>query len=144
MDTFVELLKTYHLKVTQQRLEILSYIESHLTHPTADEIHQSLIKKYPSLSKTTIYNTLETLTDSGIIQRLTICPTEHRYDFNHDMHHHFICKKCGKIIDVHFACPNIKTIEKEILKNGHHIEEVHGYFRGICKDCLNKEGAKNG
>ncbi|MDG6228512.1 MAG: Fur family transcriptional regulator [Candidatus Thermoplasmatota archaeon] len=144
METFVELLKTHNLKVTQQRLEILRYVESHLTHPTADEIFQSLTKKYPSLSKTTIYNTLETLTNAGIIQRLTICPTEHRYDFNHDMHHHFICKQCGKIFDIHFTCPNVETIEKDILKDGHRIEEVHGYFRGKCKDCLNKEGVKNG
>jgi Fe2+ or Zn2+ uptake regulation protein len=144
VKTYVELLRGHDLKVTQQRLVILRYLESHLTHPTADEIYQALVSKYPSLSKTTVYNTLEILTNSGIIQRLTICPTEHRYDFHQEMHHHFICKECGQIYDVHFHCPNIETIKKDIKKHGHQIDEVHGYFRGICKNCLKKREHKNG
>ena len=134
----IELLKNHNIKITQQRLEILHYLDSHHTHPTADEIYQDLVKKYPSLSKTTVYNNLETLTNEGIIQQLTICPSEHRYDFNKEMHHHFICKQCGRIYDVYFPCPNIEIIKKDIMKSGHKVEEIHGYFRGICKECLKK------
>ena len=144
MKTYVQVLKEHNLKITQQRLEILRYIETNQIHPTADEIHQALVSKYPSLSKTTVYNTLDTLTNAGIIQRLTICPSEHRYDFPHNIHHHFLCKRCGAIIDINFACPNMATIKKNIQKNGHNIEEVHGYFKGICKNCLQKENSEDG
>jgi Fe2+ or Zn2+ uptake regulation protein len=120
------------MKVTHHRLVILQYLEKHQTHPTAEEIYSALKVKNPSLSKTTVYNSLESLKQHDIIQTLTISATETRYDFKHDMHHHFLCKRCGKIIDIDIACPNIKKISNY----GHQVQEVHGYFKGICKDCL--------
>jgi len=139
LNDYVKLLKTKNLKITHHRLEILAYLDNHRDHPTADEIFQHLKKKNPGLSRTTVYNNLETLSDAHIIQRLTICPTEHRYDFNHLMHHHFICKKCGSIIDIDFQCPTVSSIKKHVTSIGHQIDEVHGYFKGICKDCLDKQ-----
>ncbi len=135
MKDYVDLLKEKNLKITHHRLEILSYLDSHKTHPTAEEIYQHLKKTNPGLSRTTIYNNLETLSDSHIIQRLTICPTEHRYDFNNSMHHHFICKECGAIYDVDFECPIVSKIKKYVTSQGHQIDEVQGYFKGICKKC---------
>ncbi len=135
MEKYVELLKENNLKVTPQRIMILKYLDNHRMHPTADEIYSSLKKSIPSLSKTTVYNSLDVLKKFGLIQALTICGLEQRYEFLNYMHHHFLCKKCGKIMDIDIKCPNIqKTIEK-----GHKIDEVHGYFKGICKNCVKKE-----
>ena len=50
------------------------------------------------------------------------------------MHHHFLCNICGDIIDIDIKCPNIDRI----IREGHRIDEVHGYFKGICKKCINK------
>lgn len=144
LKDYIELLKSNELKITHQRLSILKYLDTHRTHPTADEIYNDLKKTNPSLSRTTIYNNLETLSDAHIIQRLTICPTEHRYDFNQSMHHHFICKECGAILDVDFKCPTVSSIKKYVTDQGHQIDEVHGYFRGICKNCLEKKRESSG
>jgi Fe2+ or Zn2+ uptake regulation protein len=139
LEEYVELLKSNNLKITHQRLEILKYLDAHRTHPTADEIYSALKKKNPALSKTTIYNALETLQKNNLVQNLTICGSEQRYDFKDDMHHHFLCKNCGEIIDIEIVCPNLD----KMLKHGHKVEEVHGYFKGICKECLReKKGAK--
>ena len=135
LEEYVKILKDNHMKVTPQRLIILKYLEEHHTHPIADEIYLALKDKNPSLSKTTVYNSLETLERYGIIRSLTICSSELRYDFKTTMHHHFLCKKCGKIIDIDIACPNIE----KIAEYGHRVDEVHGYFKGICKDCIVKE-----
>lgn len=139
MEEYIELLKSNELKITHQRLSILKYLDTHRTHPTADELYKDLKKTNPSLSRTTIYNNLETLSEAHLIQRLTICPTEHRYDFNQTMHHHFLCKECGTIIDVDFQCPTVSSIKKHVTDQGHQIDEVQGYFRGICKNCLKKK-----
>jgi Fe2+ or Zn2+ uptake regulation protein len=48
------------------------------------------------------------------------------------MHHHFLCKKCGEILDIEIICPNLDRI----IEHGHKVEEVHGYFKGICKKCI--------
>ena len=56
------------------------------------------------------------------------------YDFKSKMHHHFLCKNCGKIIDIDIECPNIN----KIIKEGYKVDEVHGYFKGLCKNCKTK------
>jgi len=114
---------------------ILKYLDTHRSHPTADEIYTSLKKSIPSLSKTTVYNSLDVLKKYGLIKALTICGSEHRYDFKHEMHQHFHCKECGRIIDIELKCPNIE----KIIEKGYKIEEVHSYFIGKCKDCVKKE-----
>lgn len=142
MEAYVDLLKKNNLKITHQRLAILKYLDINRSHPTAEQIYQSLKKTNPGLSRTTIYNNLETLSNTCLIQRLTICPTEHRYDLNMALHHHFICKECGKILDIEFQCPKVSSIKKHVVNQGHRVDEVHGYFKGICKECLQKKGGK--
>lgn len=138
MERYVEILKNNNLKVTHQRLAVLKYLDSNRKHPTAEMIYSELKKNNPALSKTTIYNALETLQEHGLVQNLTISGSEQRYDFKDDMHHHFLCKNCGEIIDIKITCPNLD----KMLEQGHKVEEVHGYFIGICKKCLKKKGAK--
>ena len=77
----------------------------------------------------------EILKKHGLIQSLTICDSEHRFDFRDDTHHHFLCKKCGRIIDINIDCPNMN----KPTEYGHIVDEVHGYFKGTCKKCLKKE-----
>ncbi|MEF8879802.1 MAG: Fur family transcriptional regulator [Candidatus Thermoplasmatota archaeon] len=132
------MLKEKNLKVTPQRIEILKYLDKNRTHPNAEEIYQGVKEDNPSISKTTVYNSLEKLKENNLIQSLSICPSEKRYDFNEQLHHHFYCKKCGRVIDLDFRCPNMEKIHEEIKSKGHQIDEAHGYFKGICKNCVKK------
>jgi len=131
-EKYLKQLKEKNLKVTPQRLDILKYLDEHRTHPTVDEIYQNLKKNNPSLSKTTVYNSVETLDQYNIIQAITITGNVVRYDFNREMHHHFLCKTCGEIIDIEVSCP----MQDNMLNCKHQIDEVHGYFKGTCKNCL--------
>ena len=137
MDQYVKLLKSNHMKVTPQRLEIMRYLDENRTHPTADDIYTALKGSNPSLSKTTIYNTLETLREHALIQSVGISGNEMRYDFKREMHHHFLCRDCGVILDIDVACKFLN----ETLNGEHRVDEVHGYFKGVCKDCLAKADA---
>ena len=134
-EKYIQLLKESKLKITHQRLEILKYLDEHGGHPTADQIYSDLKVRNPSLSKTTVYNTLEVLDKQGIIHALTISSAEQRFDIKSGHHHHFLCRKCGVIIDLDVACPYLE----KVFEGEHQVEEVHGYFKGTCKDCLKKE-----
>ncbi len=134
MDKYVKILKENEVKVTPQRLEIMRYLDENRIHPSADRIYSELKRNNPSLSKTTVYNTLETLKRYDIIQVLTITGGELRYDFETKMHHHFLCRKCNAIIDIDIECPYLE----KTLKGEHRIDEVHGYFKGVCKTCLDQ------
>lgn len=119
------------IKPTYQRLKILKYLEATKDHPTADRIYQDLVKDMPTISKTTVYNTLKALADKGIIVPVYITGTEVRYDLCGCNHHHFLCEKCRRIFDLEIICPNLAR--KEI--NGNIVKELHGYFKGICAEC---------
>lgn len=134
-EKYVTLLKENNLKITHQRLEILKYLDEHRDHPTVEQIYSALKAGNPSLSKTTVYNTLEALHKHRIIHALTISPAEQRFDFKKGHHHHFLCRECGTILDLDVACPYLE----KVFKGEHKVEEVHGYFKGICKNCLPKE-----
>lgn len=134
-EKYIKELKEHNIKITSQRLEILKYLDEHHTHPDADHIYSELKKNHPSLSRTTVYNALEILKKKGMIQSLTISGSELRYDISRTQHHHFLCKECQKILDIEIQCPNINRT----IADGHHVEEVHGYFKGICKQCLKRE-----
>lgn len=131
----IALLKEHHLKATPQRLQILQYLHTHHTHPRADDIYTALKRTSPSLSRTTVYNALETLKKERLIHAVTISQGETRYDARLDTHHHFLCTSCHTISDIDLACPNIKRVEG----GGYCIQEVHGYFTGICPQCATKQ-----
>jgi len=139
MEELKALLKEKGIKPTYQRLKILEYFSNNLNnHPTVEMVYEKLLKEIPTLSLTTVYNTLNNFLEKRLVFGVTITGTEVRYDFNTDYHHHFLCKKCGQIIDIDLKCAYAEG-EKRII-SGHRIEEVHGYFKGICKDCSKNVG----
>ena len=134
MDTekYTGILRENGIKVTPQRLGVLRYLDENRIHPTADDIYRALKKDNPSLSKTTVYNVLDILSKVGLVEVLTISGTESRYDYGSTRHQHFLCTTCGRIVDIH-----IKGLCMDCMpEKGHKVEEVHGYFKGTCRDCL--------
>jgi len=136
MKQFKKMLSEKGIKPTYQRLRILEYMSKNVkNHPTVEMIHEELLKDIPTISLTTVYNTLNTFLEKGLVDGVTITGTETRYDLDRSSHHHFLCKNCGKIIDIEVKCAFAEG-EKTIVR-GNRIEEVHGYFKGICKECSN-------
>jgi len=117
------------------RLKIYQYLISNPYHPTAEEIYNTLVKEVPTLSRTTVYNTMKYFLKKGIVSDLTISENEVRYDSNTTPHAHFRCIRCGRIFDVELKkhCWGMKEIE------GNKILRQQVYLFGICKDCLEKE-----
>jgi len=135
METY-ELLLTYNIKPSVQRIAIMDFLLTHRTHPSAEAVYANLSETMPTLSKTTVYNTLKLLSENGAALMLTIDEEKICYDGDTSPHTHFLCKDCGKIYDLPINTPT--HIETEINASGHRITEIHSYYRGICKNCLTK------
>ena len=99
MRTYDYLL-SFNVKPSVQRLAIMDYLLTHRTHPSIEEIYLALCDDIPTLSKTTVYNTLKLFVEHGAAQMLTI--DEHNVCFDGDLslHAHFLCKSCNKIFDL--------------------------------------------
>jgi len=136
MEKYVKILRKNGIKVTPQRLEILRFLDTHRTHPTAEDIYHELKKSNPALSKTTVYNTIQSLKEHGLLISLAFSAHESRFDSVINHHHHLLCSECGNVIDIEVECP----FARSKVTGGHRIDEVHGYFKGVCKDCLGKGG----
>jgi Fur family transcriptional regulator, peroxide stress response regulator len=122
-------------KRTPQRLAILDYLKGNTAHPSAEDVYRAVTKKYFSLSFATVYNTLNTLAQSGVVRELTIDPERKRYDPNTERHHHLICSTCKKVIDIFEDVPVgvPERLEKEFSISGNHVE-----FYGHCSACKKK------
>jgi Fe2+ or Zn2+ uptake regulation protein len=96
-----EMLVEKGVKPTPQRVVITEYILGTESHPTAEQIMDAVADKLPvACSRATVYNTLNTLVEAGVIQEVYTEPGPARYDANVSEHHHFVDRKTGKIFDI--------------------------------------------
>jgi len=132
--TTTDYLKTHHIKPSVQRIAIMDYLKEHKTHPTVDEIFSALSPSMPTLSKTTVYNTLKLFTENGAALCINIEEKNVRFDGDISSHAHFICLDCGCIHDIFVDCANaIKIKNTDNLT----VTETHLYYKGYCKKCKN-------
>jgi Fur family peroxide stress response transcriptional regulator len=124
--------RKFGLKLTPQRLAILRYLDGNKSHPSAEDIYNAVSKEFTTMSFATVYNTLEVLREKGILRELKIEPGKKRYDPDTTPHHHLICIKCKKLIDIYkrFKLTLPEDIAREFEILGNHIE-----FYGVCPEC---------
>ena len=125
-------LKKKNIRLSHHRLKVLEYLSSNLNHPTVDKIFVDLQKEVPTLSKTTIYNTLDVLVKAGMARVVTIEDNETRYDIITENHGHFKCERCGSIYN--FAIDLSEYNSQDLA--GFDVFERSVYFKGICYGCL--------
>lgn len=130
-----ELLLKHDIKPSIQRIIIMDYLRSHPVHPTVDDIYNALSPQIPTLSKTTVYNTLKLFVENGVAISINIEEKNVRYDGDVSTHAHFICTKCGSIHDIFpesleslniIACEHIG--DKKVI-------ETQVYYKGYCENC---------
>ena len=137
VDEIHQYYKGYNIKPSVQRIAIMDYLLAHKTHPSIDEIYLALCKDIPTLSKTTVYNTLKLFVEHGAALMLTIDEKNACFDGDTSLHAHFLCKKCGKIFDLPYS-NEVKKVE-QIDMNGFKVDEIHQYYKGICPACSKED-----
>lgn len=127
--TSAEILTNNNIRPSLTRVLIYDYLREHRTHPTAEEIYMSLSPLVPTLSKTTVYNTVRLLTEQGIIKMITIEEQQARFDACTDLHGHFLCNRCGEVFDFDTNMPTIG------LPDGFSTATTEVYCTGTCNKC---------
>jgi Fur family transcriptional regulator, ferric uptake regulator len=132
-------LKAGNLKVTPQRLAILTLLGKINAHPDADELYFELRKTEDNVSRATVYRVLDALVENSIVRKLEFGDGRARYEMRTSASHHdhLICIDCGKVEE--FFNEEIESLQVSIAKKFDFKLErhVHQLF-GICQDCLNK------
>jgi Fur family ferric uptake transcriptional regulator/Fur family peroxide stress response transcriptional regulator len=128
----IERLDQFGVKPSLQRIAIMDYLMNNLVHPTVDTVFNALSSSIPTLSKTTVYNTLKLFARQGAALELNIDDKNVRYDANIFLHAHFRCKLCGNVYDLpvgSFKAMTVKSID------GFTITERQLYYKGYCTKC---------
>ena len=129
-----EMLREVGLVPTIQRLAVLGCLSRSKRHPTADQVLMAIRKRFPSISRATVYNTLDVLTEAKMILRLNVDPTAARYDADLCPHAHFRCRVCQKVYDIEMK--DARTVD--VSTDGHLVEAVRTYAYGVCASCRRK------
>ncbi|MDX9889062.1 MAG: Fur family transcriptional regulator [Anaerovoracaceae bacterium] len=125
-------LKDHNVNPSFNRVKIMEYLIDQKNHPTADQIYKELKKDLPTLSKATIYNSINAFAGAGLVKTIMGEGKEAHYDAVVDPHGHFLCEICQGCFD--FDISNERFEFEEI--EGFAINEKEVYLRGICKKCL--------
>jgi Fur family peroxide stress response transcriptional regulator len=123
---------------TPQRLAILKFLHGQPCHPSAEDIYEAVKKQFPTLSLATVYNTLETLRERGEIVEVGSDPAKKRFDTAAESHHHLICVRCRKIVDIPEKFTPVLA-DKE--KMGYKIIRSQVDFHGLCPKCQRRKNS---
>ena len=130
-----KLLRDYGLQVTAQRLAVLRAVSGR-PHCTADDVTEEVRAEIGTISRQAVYDALGIMSEKGLIRRIQPAGSAALYeDRVGDNHHHLICRKCGKAVDVNCArgeTPCLTATES----SGYEIDEAEVIYWGTCPDCF--------
>jgi Fe2+ or Zn2+ uptake regulation protein len=126
-----DFLREKGIQPSQQRIRIYESLAAVKTHPAADTIYRELTGEMPTLSRTTVFSTLDLFARRGVVQRLALSGTELRYDADTSRHVHFRCRSCGAVSDL----PGLRAPAQPKAPDGYIVESSQFYAEGLCPAC---------
>lgn len=122
------------IRLTPQRLELLSELLRSKDHPSAEELYRRVRERMPTLSLDTVYRTLATFEQLDLAVRLQVDEGPARFDGTVLRHHHFVCDRCRRIID--FSWPDFDRLPlPEAVAAGGGLAGTRVEVHGVCPDC---------
>jgi Fur family iron response transcriptional regulator len=126
LDT-IQVLRRHGIQATPQRIAVAEYVLAAKTHPSADEVWEQVRRRCPTLSRATVYNTLNLFVDKGLLTTQVLKEGTVVFDPHVDAHHHFIDVDTGKIYDVPWEA--LKVSGEKALR-GFEVNEYQVIMRG--------------
>ena len=126
-----EFLRGRGIQPSHQRIRIYESLAAVKTHPSADVLYRELLPEMPTLSRTTVFSTLDLFARKGVAQRLALSGSELRYDADLSRHVHFRCRSCGAVADM----PESRAPSPPRAPAGYVVETSQFYAEGLCPSC---------
>ncbi|RQW06939.1 MAG: transcriptional repressor [Calditrichaeota bacterium] len=130
MNNAISILKECGVQPTPQRIAVLNFIMQTDTHPSADQVLENVRNECPTVSRATVYNTLNLLVRKGLLQTQILREGTVVFDRNVNKHHHFIDLDTGEIYDIPWDA--LTVIHKKSLEN-FEVEELQVVLKGRKK-----------
>lgn len=122
------------LRLTPQREVLLRVLSDSTGHPTADDLVRRVREVLPTVSHATVYRNLQELVRAGLIGTLDTAGAV-QYEVNPEEHHHFSCRRCGKVWDVYLASVEVRVDRRRSALEGFQVDRREVQLQGLCADC---------
>ena len=126
-------------KHSRKRDAILECVRGTDCHPTADWVFTQLKPVIPDLSLGTVYRNLAMFKEAGIIQSVGVVNGLERFDRTVTPHCHFICTRCGRVIDVENAVLPAALCDQAANETGGVVQSWNLLLHGLCDHCRNEK-----
>lgn len=135
LERFKEISQENGLRLTHQRLEILRELVAAKDHPSAEMVFGRVRKRLPTISLDTVYRTLATFDEYGLIMRVPVTGDQGRFDADTSPHHHFVCQQCKAIYDFMWSAFDNLELPESTESLGKPLDR-RVVLRGVCANCL--------
>ncbi len=132
MKNYEQMLREHNLKVTPQRLGILSILED-TGHISIEELFTFIRKDFSSISIATLYKNINFMLEVNILKEVKIPNSKSKYEILKDEHSHMVCRKCQKLEDITLCLDGV--IEHASEKSGYSFDENALVLSGVCPQC---------
>jgi Fur family transcriptional regulator, peroxide stress response regulator len=130
----IDILRQSGLRSTPQRVAIVREVFSR-SHPTVSEIYESVRHQFPTIGLATVYNTLRTMTERGLVSELPFSSAI-RFDANMTPHANLVCRNCGRIEDVEFVPEHLVAMLQHLAQAAGFAPERERFdVYGLCRTC---------
>ena len=133
MIEVAEYLRKMGIQPTVQRVAIAEYLMEQRTHPSADEVYVELHPFMRTLSKATVYNTLNLFHRKNIVNIVVTDDGDRHFDSTTTPHAHIVCPICRKVMDISLDENEYKALEKVAQRA--ESEWFTLVMRKCCQDC---------
>jgi Fe2+ or Zn2+ uptake regulation protein len=133
-EVITQRLRAQGLRLTPQKRVVIGLLQNNTAHPTVDSLYENARQEVPSISRRTVYQTVNDLESMGEVTLLDLGTGSVRVDPNVEHpHHHMICSECGvvrdAVIDVSALTPSARD------RRDFDVTDVEVNFRGVCRIC---------
>ncbi len=137
MAEFAGMCRQKGVIATHQRTEIYRELAGSSKHPCAEAVFKGVKKRIPAISLDTVYRALRLFESKGVISRCCTIGDRARFDADMGSHVHFVCTRCGRVLDVAGSAPSFLKAPPEAAAMGA-VESVRVEVRGRCGRCGKK------
>ena len=130
------------VRQSKKRDALLALLRNTDTHPSADQVYQALKPGYPGLSLATVYRNLSQLCEQGLAVRVGTVNGQERYDGRTRPHAHFICNRCGTVLDLPDIRPDSALEQSVSAQYGFAVQRCELTYYGLCPSCLHQQNFK--
>ena len=134
VDDLVSRLRAAGVRITAPRRMVLAALIETGSHVTAEELHRRVRSEHPEVNVSSIYRTMDLLTDHGIVDHVHLGHGPAEYHLTEEQHAHLVCNSCAAIVelDPSISAPFAAEVSREL---GFHVDLGHFALTGWCDDC---------